>query len=251
MPSVSSFSNFMFFLTISRSCSLIPEVSLRLHYPTVGAIGAARISSITKKRASLPSASLEEEIDPGEVAGLRVLKYPDPRLRAENAEITSFGDELKSIARRMFELMYAADGVGLAAPQVGINKRLMVYNEFGNPKKWLSEIVLVNPRIVEKSTTTDVETEGCLSFPGMNGPVKRAKWVKVEALNLKGKKIKKKFTDFEARIFQHEYDHLEGVVYIDHLDAPSLESVQPRLDELSEEMVEATRTRPPLPPLDP
>merc|ERR1711871_421904 len=108
------------------------------------------------------------------MGGLTILKYPDPRLRAPNAEVSDFDDDLKKLTKRMFQLMYAAEGVGLAAPQVGINKRLMVYNEFGDSKRWLNEIVLVNPRIVDKSTALDEKDEGCLSFPGMNGPVQRS-----------------------------------------------------------------------------
>lgn len=174
------------------------------------------------------------EIDPGAVEGtdLRVLKYPHPALRAENEEITEFTDELKKLSREMFKVMYAAQGVGLAAPQVGVNKRLMVYNPEGDEKKWVQEVVLVNPRIVGRSEGTDEEQEGCLSFPDMSGVVERNKWIKVEAQNLKGKTIKKKFAGWEARIFQHEYDHLDGVVYVDRLKDAEKEKVQPRLDEL-------------------
>ena len=98
----------------------------------------------------------------------------------------------RQTAREMFLVMYACKGVGLAAPQVGINKRLMVFNPEGDRLKWLKEVVLINPRIVETSESTDVEPEGCLSFPKMQGPVRRHKWIKVEAFDLKGKKIKKK-----------------------------------------------------------
>lgn len=185
-------------------------------------------------------ASLQEEVDPGVVEGtdLRIVKYPHPSLRAKNAEISE--EELKDgsiskIAKEMFLVMYAAQGVGLAAPQVGINKQLMVYNESGDQKKWLDEVVMVNPKIVQFSEAVDIETEGCLSFPDMNGDVQRSKWIKVEALNLKGKKIKKKFTGWEARIFQHEYDHLDGVVYIDRLVEESKEQVKERLEELVNE----------------
>ena len=142
--------------------------------------------------------SVAEEVDPGEVEGtdLRVLKYPHPSLREENAEITE--DELKSgeikkIAKEMFLVMYATQGVGLAAPQVGINKRFMVYNPTGDKTKWLDEVIMVNPKIVEFSEAKDVEQEGCLSFPGMGGDVERSKWIKVEAQKLNGKKMKKKF----------------------------------------------------------
>lgn len=114
----------------------------------------------------------------------------------------------------------------------------MVYNESGDRKKWLDETVMVNPRIVDRSDTTDIATEGCLSFPDMSGDVERPKWIKIEALNLKGKKIKKKFTGWTARIFQHEYDHLDGVVYIDRLTEESRKEVTPRLEELIEEFGE-------------
>eukprot|EP00559_Dactyliosolen_fragilissimus_P009987 CAMPEP_0184859502 /NCGR_PEP_ID=MMETSP0580-20130426/4481_1 /TAXON_ID=1118495 /ORGANISM="Dactyliosolen fragilissimus" /LENGTH=257 /DNA_ID=CAMNT_0027356145 /DNA_START=109 /DNA_END=882 /DNA_ORIENTATION=- len=181
--------------------------------------------------------SVDEEVDPGKVDGtdLRILKYPHPSLRAENADCTQQDIEsgdISKIAKEMFLVMYAAAGVGLAAPQVGINKRLMVYNESGDPKKWLNEITMVNPKIVEFSEAKDIENEGCLSFPNMRGDVERSKWIKVEALNLRGKKIKKKFKGWEARIFQHEYDHLDGIVYPDRLTEDGKNEVQPRLDEL-------------------
>ena len=183
--------------------------------------------------------STTEEIDPGVVEGtdLRVLKYPHPSLRAANEEIpveelTGPGSEIAKIAKEMFLVMYATQGVGLAAPQVGINKCLMVYNESGDSRKWMQEVVMVNPKIVEFSEAKDVEEEGCLSFPGMGGDVERSKWIKVEAQNLKGKKIKKKFTGWEARIFQHEFDHLTGTVYVDRLSEEGRKKVQPRLNEL-------------------
>jgi peptide deformylase len=183
---------------------------------------------------------MEEEVDPGHIEGtdLRVLKYPHPSLRAENVEVTE--EELQSgeigkIAKEMFLVMYATKGVGLAAPQVGINKRLMVYNQSGDKKKWLEEVIMVNPKIVEYSEGVDVEREGCLSFPGMNGEVQRSKWIKVEAMSLKGKKIKKKFNGWEARIFQHEYDHLDGIVYPDRLTEQGKEEVKGRLEELIQE----------------
>jgi len=187
--------------------------------------------------------SLKEEVDPGDVAGtdMRVLKYPHPALRAPNAEITEeelADGSIQKIAKEMLLVMYAAEGVGLAAPQVGVNKRLMVYNEAGDKTKWLQEVVLVNPKIVEFSDAREIETEGCLSFPNMNGKVERSKWIKVEALSLKGKKMKKKYTGWEARIFQHEYDHLDGRVYIDRLDESEKELVTPRLKELIDEFGE-------------
>jgi peptide deformylase len=111
----------------------------------------------------------------------------------------------------------------------------MVFNESGDPKKWLTETILVNPKIVEYAPTTDLHAEGCLSFPDTNGDVERSKWIKVEAMNTKGKKVKKKYTGWEARVFQHEYDHLDGKVYIDRLDEENRKNVQPVLDQLIQE----------------
>lgn len=185
----------------------------------------------------------KEEVDPGAVEGteLRIVKYPHPSLRNENELVTE--EELEDgsiakIAKEMLLVMYAAEGVGLAAPQVGVNKRLMVYNPTGDSKKFVQEMILVNPKIVEYSSGKDEATEGCLSFPDMQGEVIRSKWIKVHATKLNGKPLKKKFTGWEARIFQHEYDHLDGTVYIDRLNESGREEVQPRLDELIEEFGE-------------
>jgi len=162
---------------------------------------------------------------------LEIVKYPHPALRAQNEEISD-PKSAAPLAKRMLQLMYEANGVGLAAPQVGINLRLMVFNPEGKKERWLDEVVLVNPKIVEKSDGVDRDIEGCLSFPDMNGTVERHKWIKVEALSPKGKTIKKKYTGWTARIFQHEFDHLDGTVYIDRLNQEDRATVQPKLNAL-------------------
>eukprot|EP00979_Chaetoceros_neogracilis_P018151 scaffold10555_cov228-Chaetoceros_neogracile.AAC.3 len=187
--------------------------------------------------------SLKEEVDPGNIPGtdLQVLKYPHTALRQPNLEITQeelSSGNIKQIAKEMFLVMYGTQGVGLAAPQVGINKNLIVYNPTGDKTKWLDEVIMVNPKIVEFSEAVDVETEGCLSFPGMNADVERSKWIKVEAMKLNGKKMKKKYKGWEARIFQHEYDHLDGILYPDRLTEEAKEGVKERLDELVAEFGE-------------
>lgn len=183
---------------------------------------------------------VEEEIDPGKVEGtdLQVLRYPHPLLRAPNATVQpdEFNDELKQIAKEMLLVMYASRGVGLAAPQVGINKRLMVFNPEGDSQAFLKEVVMVNPEIVGKSKKTLVEPEACLSFPGMNGNVRRHEWVKIEATRLNGKKFKVRFEGWVARIFQHEFDHLQGILYPDKLETDEdRANVKERLAELVEE----------------
>lgn len=188
---------------------------------------------------NMESAPAEDEVDPGQVEGtdLRVLRYPHPLLREKNTEIMpeEIDLELKRVAKEMLLVMYASRGVGLAAPQVGINKRLMVFNPEGDAKAWLQEIVMVNPKIISSSKSAEMEAEGCLSFPGMSGEVRRSEWVKVEATRLNGKKFKVKLEGWKARIFQHEYDHLDGILYIDRLPPEERKRVQPRLNELVSE----------------
>lgn len=186
----------------------------------------------------LDRAPVEEEVDPGAVEGtsLRVLRYPHPLLRRHNEEVREDEmDEVKKIAKEMLLVMYASKGVGLAAPQVGINKRLMVFNAEGDSKAWLQEVVMVNPVIVSKSKPSVVDIEGCLSFPLMAGQVRRQEWVKVEATRLNGKKFKVKYEGWKARIFQHEFDHLDGILYIDRLEEEDGPKVQNRLGELVDE----------------
>lgn len=183
---------------------------------------------------------VEEEIDPGVIEGtnLRILRYPHPLLRAPNEPIEreGFGDDLKRIAKEMLLVMYASRGVGLAAPQVGINKRLLVFNPEGDSKAFLQEVVLVNPEIIASSKKTLIEGEACLSFPGMHGLVRRNDWVKVEAYRLNGKKFRVKYEGWKARIFQHEFDHLQGVLYVDRLETEEDKTrVRGRLDELIED----------------
>jgi peptide deformylase len=180
-------------------------------------------------------AARADEVNPGAVPGtaLRVLEYPHPLLRAPNEEVVDFAnDALRGLTKQMFAIMYASRGVGLAAPQLGVNKRLMVFNPEGDSRKWMAEVVLCNPRIVEFSSTAALDEEGCLSFPGFTADVRRSSWIKVEYQNLKGKLLRKKYAGWEARIFQHEYDHLDGVLYVDRLSEAERKRVQPELDAL-------------------
>jgi peptide deformylase len=151
--------------------------------------------------------------DPGVVKGtkLKVLKYPHPKLRTDNEVVTVFDENLKQTASEMLLLMYAADGVGLAAPQVGINKRLMVFNEKGEQTSPEKEMILVNPVITAHGEEQDEREEGCLSFPQIYGKVMRYKWIEVDYQDIVGTKMKAKLEGWPARVFQHEYDHLDKV----------------------------------------
>lgn len=165
---------------------------------------------------------------------LEILQYPHPALRRENAAVEEFDGRLRKLADNLFRTLYTrGDGIGLAAPQVGVNLKVMVYN--ADPSSRDGETVFVNPRIVEISGETDVEKESCLSFPRMRGPVKRPVWVRVQAVDWDGCPFERRLSDFEARLFQHEYDHLYGVVYIDRLADSWRCAIQPDLNFLIED----------------
>ncbi len=133
-------------------------------------------------------------------------------MRQENEIITVFDDALKKLAEEMLLVMYAAEGVGLAAPQVGINKRLMVFNEEGDPSAKDKEMILVNPIIKSKSEDMIIDEEGCLSFPDIGGEVARHEWIEVDYQTIDGKPVNGEiFEGINSVIFQHEYDHLDKV----------------------------------------
>jgi peptide deformylase len=140
--------------------------------------------------------------------------YPDPILRRPAAEVTAFDEELRAIVAAMFERMHASKGVGLAAPQVGLKKRILVLNDTGEPK---DELVLVNPRILERTGPLTKFEEGCLSFPGIYAEVERPEACRVAAVSVDGTPFETTYGGFKSRIIQHEFDHLEGVLLVDRM----------------------------------
>ncbi|CAE8672377.1 unnamed protein product [Polarella glacialis] len=158
-----------------------------------------------------------------------VVRYPHPALRLPNAAVVDFDARLKKFSDNLFRTMYATgEGIGLAAPQVGVNLRIMVYNSDPSTKE--DETVFVNPKILASSENLCIESESCLSFPRIKGNVHRPTWIEVEAADWTGTIFQRRIEGFEARLFQHEYDHLEGIVYTDRLGQGSLEKVQKDLD---------------------
>lgn len=153
----------------------------------------------------------------------------DPVLHSPALEVTDFGPELQQLVADMFETMEQAPGVGLAAPQVGVGLRVFVYN-------WVDEDdtlwrgVAINPSLLISPTTTeeldeDEEAEGCLSIPGERYGLRRAERAVLHATDLDGAEFKIDAHGWLARIFQHEFDHLNGVLYADRLDAVSAHSM--------------------------
>ncbi|KAL2320125.1 hypothetical protein Fmac_029094 [Flemingia macrophylla] len=165
------------------------------------------------------------------VPPLKILEYPDPKLRVRNKRIVTFDDSLKKLVHEMFDVMYKTDGIGLSAPQVGINLQLMVFNPVGERGEG-EEIVLVNPRVSKYSKKLTLFTEGCLSFPGINADVKRPESVKIDAYDVNGKRFSVNLSDLPARIFQHEFDHLQGILFFERMTEEILDSIRGQLQRL-------------------
>lgn len=142
---------------------------------------------------------------------LDIRKIGDPVLRTKSKEVSEVTDKTKELLENMAETMYAASGVGLAAPQVGILQQIVVI-DVGDEH---GLVQLINPVITEQSNEKEILEEGCLSIPDRNGEVIRSKKVTVKALNREGKEIKIRADGYMARAIQHEVDHLNGILFID------------------------------------
>jgi len=151
---------------------------------------------------------------------LEIVLYGDPVLRRKAKPIKQVTPGLRALAEQMLETMKAHDGIGLAAPQVGISQRLLVVH--GEEE----DLVLINPRIVDRSGRA-TDTEGCLSFPGLQGKVTRPARITVQALNRLGREIRREADGLLARVIQHEMDHLDGVVFIDKVQEKTLRWLVP------------------------
>lgn len=146
---------------------------------------------------------------------LNVVKYGDPILTKRAEEVSEFDENLRKLVDDMFQTMYGAPGVGLAAPQVGVLKRLFVMDcSSGKDKK--QKVVLINP-VIETEEGEQIGDEGCLSFPGMFLEIKRPQRVVVRAGDLDGSEITLDVMDLQARCVSHETDHLDGELFINYL----------------------------------
>lgn len=173
----------------------------------------------------------------------KVLKYGTPSLREKSKEVHKISKKIQALIEDLYDTMYATNGVGLAAPQIGENLRVFVI-DVGTDPKTMCPITFINPKILKKEGAI-VSNEGCLSFPEAYTEVRRYKSVKIKALNEKGKPFVLEVTDGSllARAIQHEYDHLDGILFVDHcrnrfeadkiLTEKGLEPVDPKylLDE--------------------
>jgi len=156
-----------------------------------------------------------------------ILEFPDPRLRTRAEPVTSFDAALGTLVDDMLETMYAAPGIGLAATQVDVHKRLIVIDI---SKEHNEPLVLVNPEILAREGDSSTE-EGCLSVPGIFDEVKRAAKVRVRAKDRNGEPFERDFDDVLAVCVQHEMDHLEGRLFVDYLSDLKRERIRKKLDK--------------------
>ena len=159
---------------------------------------------------------------------LTILEFPDKRLRSVAQEVAQVDAQIKTLVDDMLETMYAAKGVGLAATQVNVHKRVIVMDVSENKDE---PICLINPKIIETAGTEESE-EGCLSVPGFFEKVSRAEQIKVSALNREGEAFELEAGDLLAVCIQHEMDHLQGKLFVDYLSAFKRNRIKAKLDKI-------------------
>jgi len=163
------------------------------------------------------------------MSSLKIKKYPDQILRKKSQKVEKIDNETLKLIREMRKIMIEAEGVGIAANQVGIPKRVIVVQTEKGPEAF------INPEILKKSKKTEIGEEGCLSLPGVRLKIKRAKEVLVKALDIEGKILQIEAKDLQARIFQHEIDHLDGILLIDRISFFERLKIRKKLKEISRE----------------
>ena len=161
------------------------------------------------------------------MAKLKILEFPDPRLRTKAAPIETVDDALRVLIGDMFETMYEAPGIGLAATQVDVHKRLLVTDVSTDKTE---PYVLINPEIVEKDGVT-VTDEGCLSVPGYYEEVERAEHIRVRFLDRNGDETEMEMDGLLAVCIQHEIDHLDGKLFVDYLSEAKRQRIRKKLEK--------------------
>ncbi|GAF87101.1 unnamed protein product [marine sediment metagenome] len=169
-----------------------------------------------------------------------VLKFPDPRLREMSKPVVEIDDEIRELARDMCDVMYDEPGIGLAAPQVGSPVRLIVIDtEWTDQDAERNPLILINPEITEREGSISW-SEGCLSVPDFEAEVERSATVRLVAQDLEGEEVVIDAEELQAVCFQHEIDHLDGVLFIDHISRLKRNLyVKRRKKQLKQELEEA------------
>ena len=175
------------------------------------------------------------------MAVLNVVTSENPSLREKSKRVSSFGAALSNLVANMFDTLHAANGLGLAAPQVGVPQRVFIVelpeelDEEGQVELSAERYVLVNPEIVRRRGEQEM-VEGCLSVPGYRGMVKRNTYVVIKGQDIEGRNVRYRAEGLLAQAFQHELDHLDGILYIDRIEsADKLWRITPGMEEVNDE----------------
>ena len=168
------------------------------------------------------------EIERGHMSLLEILHFPDPLLRQKAAPVAVVDEKIRSIVDNMFETMYSAPGIGLAAVQVNILKQIITIDTSEDKKQ---PLCLINPEILESHGEEKME-EGCLSVPGIYEKVKRAESIKVRYLDREGKTIEEEISGLLAVCIQHEMDHLKGKLFVDYLSEMKRNRIRKKLEKM-------------------
>jgi len=163
---------------------------------------------------------------------VQIIKYPHPTLRHKSRPLRRVDSELKQMVHRMLDLMYSNKGIGLAANQVDLPYRLIVMNVKADAAAKEQEHVFINPVITHRKGLEEKD-EGCLSFPEIFAPVKRPEKIVLSAYNLKGEELNLELDGMDARVVQHECDHLDGILFIDRLTPANLLKIKKDLEDLT------------------
>jgi peptide deformylase len=228
-------------LLISIIALLAPAAESLLNYQKLN-VNNQRHASNSNSNYRYNNNNLQMRLNPTSFTGTdyTITEFPRPALRrVPNAPIAVFDDRFQAKTQEMFGIMYQAKGVGLAAPQIGLNENIFVYNPSGpeassNPNSKNMERVVCNPTITKYSPEVDVEKEGCLSLRSDDcaGQVARSVWIETAYQNELGQKVRRRLKGFEARVFQHEYDHLKGILCYDRFPPEDREAVQKSIEFL-------------------
>jgi len=162
---------------------------------------------------------------------VKVLRYPHPCLLREASRVATVDEDVRGLAAEMLQTLYLSRGVGLAAPQVGVSKRLIVINLAAAPGQG-QEIVLANPDVVDAAEERTEDDEGCLSVPGITRVVSRSERVVVRGLDLEGRPREIVAEGLLSRVLQHEIDHLDGILFISKISPADKVAIKPKLREM-------------------
>jgi peptide deformylase len=162
---------------------------------------------------------------------MQIVHYPHPALQWKSKPVTEINPELRATVARMFDLMYEAKGIGLAANQVSLPYRLFVVNVSSDPELSDEELVFINPEITKRTGSEEGE-EGCLSLPELYGQVRRAEEIVVEAFDLDGLGFEMTLDELGARVVQHETDHIDGVLFVDRMTDTARRELNGPLDDM-------------------